>query len=123
MLELFEDKDLEKFLSRINILEYIQKNSPCSAKEIKRAFRVSKSELYRKLTEWENCNLIIKDNENKERKYYSHFIIRKRPFLKIELLNLYNELIEYFSKKFKKIANIQEILDINDEKIKIKSMY
>jgi len=123
MIELFKDKDLDRFLVKINILEYIQKNSPCSAKEIKRSFKISKSELYRKLTEWANRNLIIKDNENKERRYYSHFIIRKQPLLKTELLNLYNELIESFSKKFKEIANIQEILEINDEKIKIKSMY
>ena len=122
MLELSEDKDLERFLEKINILEYIEKNSPCSAKDVKRSLKISKSELYRKLTKWANHNLIIKDNENKERKYYTHFTIIKQP-LKTELLNLYSELIEYFSKKFKEIASIQEIFETNNEKIKIKATY
>ncbi len=70
----------------------------CSVKEIKKKFKWSKSELYRKLTEWEKDELIIKDTENKEKNYYSHFVIRKKSQLKIELLKLYDILIEYFSK-------------------------
>ena len=123
MLELCNDKDLKRFLSRLHFYEYIEKNSPCSAKQVKKAFNISETELYRRLDKMAKCNYIVKDDENEIRKYYSHFTIIKQPLLKTELLNLYNNLIERFSKKFKEIAGIQEIIEIRNENTRVKSLY
>ena len=118
-MELYKDKDLRRFIERMNILEYIQNREFCSVKEIKKKFKWSKSELYRKLTEWENDELIIKDTENKEKKYYSHFAIRKTPKLRTELLILCDKIIENFSQKYKEIAKIEQILQIKNINPKI----
>ncbi len=71
---------------------------------------ISKSELYRKIDGWANEGLLIKDHEDKERNFYSHFVIRKTPQLKMELLSLCDELISLFSKKYKEIADIVRVL-------------
>ena len=118
-MKLNEDPDLKKFFEKIKILEYIHNNNPCSTREIKAKFNISKTDLYRKIDEWKEEGLLIKDYNNKERKYYSHFVIRRTPQLKIELLSLYNELIELFSKKYKEIADINQILKLRKKKSEI----
>ena len=37
-MELYKDKDLQRFIERINVLEFIQKNQLCSVKEIRTKF-------------------------------------------------------------------------------------
>lgn len=118
-MEIYKDKDFRKFLKKLNLLEYLQKNDPCSVREIKRKFKISKSEVYRKIDEWVQEGLVVKDNNHKERKYYAHFVIRKTPHLKIELLSLYDEIINLFSKRYKEIAEVARILDTRKEISKI----
>ena len=61
---LSKDNDLKKYLEKINLLEHIHKNSPCSVKELKNIFKISKSELFRKIEEWTREGLLIKHYEN-----------------------------------------------------------
>lgn len=60
-------------------------------------FRISKSELYRKIDEWCQENVLTKDDSNGEGKKYSQFAIRKTSQLEVELLSLYNQMMECFS--------------------------
>lgn len=118
-MKLSEDFDLKKFLEKLKLLEYIQKNSPCSIREIKAEFTINKSELYRKIEEWASRGLLRKDYRNKERKLYSHFVIRRTPQLKIELLSLYDDLISTFSKKYKRISEIRRVLGVREKISKV----
>ncbi|KKN64304.1 hypothetical protein LCGC14_0493070 [marine sediment metagenome] len=118
-MKLRDDCDLKKFLERLKLLEHIQKNSTCSVREIKSEFNINKSGLYRKIDEWASEGLLLKDYGCIEKHFYSHFVVRKTPQLKIELLSLYDELINLFSKKYKEIADFVKSLGTNKKKLKI----
>lgn len=118
-MSLENDNDFKKFSRKIEILEYIQRYAPCSTREIRIKFNITKSKLYDLIDKWGKKGLLVKDFSKFERKYYSHFVIRKTPKLKKELLSLYNQIINRFTEKYKEISEINQILEFEKEKSKI----
>jgi len=118
-MSLESDNNFKNFLRKIEILEYIQRNAPCSTREIKFKFNIKKSKLYDLIDKWEKEGLLIKDFNKFERSYYSHFLIRNTPQLKIKLLSFYDHIISLFTLKYKETSGIKKILKVEKEKSKI----
>ena len=51
-MSLENDNDFKKFSRKIEILEYIQRYAPCSTREIRIKFNITKSKLYDLIDKW-----------------------------------------------------------------------